>query len=288
MFGDLAWSNRLNGLVVTVVPLPGTEGDDRLALQRIAQKLSYLALPKGPGCPYAAFDFPSEMPMGEIGFRRTCLGNNRGGPRRAVSLLAYDPGRKSTRRLVPYKLPIGFGRFSYSRRTRRGVGTEGSGLADQLVWLEQPGLNVIPLDIQIPATPVWSPSGRILGLTGTSLGATANGMAAADLPWSLYRTSPPAFRLRPLVTDAVEILPFSWAPDGRWIAAAIAFRDGRKGVWLVNARDGNLKRVLPDRGDQFGAVAWMPGHRLAVSVGTFADFEPPKTHRIGIKIIRLD
>ena len=102
--------------------------------------------------------------------------------------------------------------------------------------------------------PDWSPDGQWLVFV-TTQGSTAN----------LYKIKPDGSDVSP-VTDFsgdVQLQSPRWSPDGRYIAAAIADAQGNRDIILVNAENGQARKLTDDTADDRVPV-WSPtGQTLA-------------------------
>ncbi len=123
--------------------------------------------------------------------------------------------------------------------------------------------------------PVWSPDAEQLALGVVNTGAWSPGLVRLGNP------SPP----RPLLRAAVDDLPTSWSPDGRWLAFVRSERPGGENdVWVASLADGSATRFTHDPGNEMHPAfspdgSWIayaadPSGRREVYVRRFPEGEP--------------
>ena len=76
----------------------------------------------------------------------------------------------------------------------------------------------------------------------------------------------------------------AWSPDSRWLLVSMDQKQGKRGLWLLEIV--TRKRWLLLEDETLGSATWLPGNRIALSVGAYSHFRKEKSP-IGLYILKL-
>ena len=106
---------------------------------------------------------------------------------------------------------------------------------------------------RVETDPVWSPDGRWIAFNSRS--------GDDDHAGELHLVPATGGRSRRLTRNRAPETSPSWSPD----SSSLAFAGGESGIYVVRARDGNVRRLAAPRcpGEQIVGVTWGRGGRIA-------------------------
>lgn len=269
VFSDPVWLEAVRKVAVASQPATffldadGSEaGSAQLALVDLESGTAQeIELPNEEGCVVTRRLFPHALGDGRLAFIQDCVGEQRPADEMRT-LRAWDPRSGEVEQLVSYRLHNASYRFSFSADLERGVIVQGrGGRGPNLASIDAEGLRALPTPLDEVSSAAVSPDGGKLAVVGVPNDSTRR--------MSLYLTDPEGAIERELVSDALEIRPPQWSPDGRRLAFVMV-RYGESGVWVLVPSSGELRLV--SRGDRYDTVGWLAdGSRLVVSVGRYGE-----------------
>jgi hypothetical protein len=243
-----------------------------------------LPLFKFDECKFTSHSLPVALPDGRLGYDATCWGPIEDKPQEATALMAWDPRTGRNESLPGYRVRFQVGPFAYSPDMRTGVVNGQEGLYERLHRIGPRKLEPIPLPLERVGWPGWSPDGKWIALAGVPEGESADGPDRLDLPQTLYVLSGHDLQtLRPLIEDQAMIHA-AWSPDSRWLLVSMDEKRGKRGLWLLEVA--TRKRWLLLEDETLGSATWLPGNRIALSVGAWSQFRKEKGP-IGLYILEL-
>lgn len=280
-FSGVAWRNGQDLVVAQFAR-------DEEGLRRVLELTSVRAedgrevrldLAADPDCPGHDDFRPTRLIDGTLGFVRTCEGDNRilimrltdQGAERLLSLDA-NPSR------FDYAISADQGIYSYSSGLCAGVRDFSSVGPEAIAITVGAGDQRFELDDMFEAAdwpggcdatgranmPTWRPGSNRADLafvaSPESVGVTAGRL---DVPWRLY-VQTHGDKPREVLAGLIDPGVLAWSPDGAHLALTATVPGQGKGVYLINADGGGLRKVADQRVID---LAWSPdGSQLAVLV----------------------
>jgi hypothetical protein len=251
----------------------------------------FLTVPtlKLSGCGLSPERFATRKGKQAIAYQVDCF---RPGARRSHNPVTefgvLDLSSEHNRRFGSISLPLGStGRVTFSPDGTRAV-LDSGGLYSQLEWLSPHNLTPIRQGLAIAAAPTWSPDGRLIIFGGIQ--QPSGGADITTQTTNLYTFRPNEPQTLHLVARGLQNFEPSgvaWMPgSSRWFIANLQVAHEPTGLWLMDANTGRKALLL--KGPLFGRPAVSPnGRTLAVGVGVDAEYQPDKSHQVGLDLIRL-
>jgi hypothetical protein len=131
------------------------------------------------------------------------------------------------------------GGFTLRPDGRRGVLNDGTGLEEQLRWLQPRTLSPpIRLGLERVGAPAWSPDGRAIAVSAAVDVKGVEGVARSIASWRVYLGNSELRSVRPLGNEALEEDPaLAWSGDSRAFHARRRARGRRRGTGRRVHRD---------------------------------------------------
>jgi hypothetical protein len=174
-----------------------------------------------PNCNETAGIAPVALGRDRVAYDEDCV-NPRLPPNKLKHIKEFSFRTHTVRSLFPYGLPFPARGFALRPDGRRGVLNDGTGLEEQLRWLQPRALSApISLGLERVGQPAWSPDGRVIAVSAAVDVKGVEGVARSIASWRVYLGNSELRSVRPFGNEAFEEDPaLAWSGDSRLLAVA--------------------------------------------------------------------